>query len=52
MRRITIDCLTLLAGGTRLEREREMEDFQSTCNFVAELTKSIRTREADRLMEH
>ena len=52
MRRITIDCLTLLAGGTRLEREREMGDFQSTCNFVAELTKSIRTREADRLMEH
>ena len=52
MRRITIDCLTLLVGGTRLEREREMGDFQSTCNFVAELTKSIRTREADRLMEH
>ena len=30
MRRITIDCLTLLVGGTRLEREREMGDFQST----------------------
>lgn len=52
MRRIMIDGLTLLVGGTRLERERKMGDFQSACNFAAELTESIRTGEADRLMEH
>lgn len=52
MRFIMIDSLTLLVGGTRLEREREMGDFQSTCNFAAELTESIRTGEADRRMEH
>lgn len=49
---IMIDSLTLLVGGTRLEREREMGDFQSASNFAAELTESIRTGEADRLMEH
>lgn len=42
MRRITIDCLTLLVGGTRLEREQQMGEFQSTSNFMAAVIQDIR----------
>ena len=34
MRRITIDCLTLLVGGTRLEREQQMCEFQDVSDFM------------------
>lgn len=34
MRRITIDCLTLLVGGTRLEREQQMCEFQDVSDFI------------------
>lgn len=42
MRRITIDCLTLLVGGTRLEREQQMEKFQSASDFMTALIQNIR----------
>ena len=42
MRRITIDCLTLLVGGTRLEREQQMDNFQSTSDFMTAIMQDIR----------
>ena len=42
MRRITIDCLTLLVGGTRLEREQQMGEFQSASDFMAAVIQDIR----------
>ncbi|WP_201754647.1 macro domain-containing protein [Pseudoflavonifractor sp. 60] len=42
MRRITIDCLTLLVGGTRLEREQQMDNFQSASDFMMAIIQDIR----------
>ena len=41
MRRITIDCLTLLVGGARLEREQQMGEFQSASDFMAAVIQDI-----------
>lgn len=43
MRRITVESLTLLVGGTRLERENEMGKFQSARDFMQALIQSLRT---------
>ena len=43
MRRITVDSLTLLVGGTRLERETEMGESQSVRQFTQALIQSLRT---------
>lgn len=42
MRRITIERLTLLVGGTRLEREQQMDEFQSASDFMAAIIHDIR----------
>lgn len=42
MRRITIDSLTLLVGGTRLEREQQMEKFQNASDFMTAIIQDIR----------
>ena len=42
MRRITIDCLSLLVGGTRLEREQQMDTFQSASDFITAVIQDIR----------
>ena len=42
MRCITIDCLTLLVGGTRLEREQQMDKFQSASDFMTAIIQNIR----------
>ena len=42
MRRITIDCLALLVGGTRLEREQQMDTFQSASDFITAVIQDIR----------
>lgn len=41
MRRITIDCLTLLVGGTQLEREQQMDNFQSASDFMTAVIRDI-----------
>ena len=42
MRRITIDCLALLVGSTRLEREQQMDTFQSASDFITAVIQDIR----------
>lgn len=42
MRLITIDSLTLLVGGTRLEREQQMDTFQSASDFITAIIQDIR----------
>lgn len=42
MRFITIDSLTLLVGGTRLEREQQMDTFQSASDFITAIIQDIR----------
>ncbi len=42
MRRIMIDNLTLLVGGTRLEREQQMDKFQNASDFMTAIIQNIR----------
>ena len=42
MRIIFIDSLTLLVGGTRLEREQQMGEFQSASDFMTAIIQDIR----------
>ena len=48
-RRIGIGKLELLVGGTRQERESELEEFQSAVDFAGELAEAIRLEEGGAL---
>ena len=50
MRHIKIGSLTLLAGGTRLEREEEMGECQSTACFIEAAIRDTQTHDSGILL--
>jgi hypothetical protein len=50
MRHIKIGSLTLLAGGTRLEREEEMGECQSTACFIEAAIRDTQTHDSGVLL--
>ena len=52
MRRIMIDSLTLLVGGTRLEREQQMDNFQNASDFITAVIRDIRGDDSGALLTH
>lgn len=50
MRHIKIGSLTLLAGGTRLEREEEMGEYQSATRFIEAAIRDTQTHDSGVLL--